>query len=1123
MKRMLFNATQQEELRVAIVDGQKLIDIDIETAGREQRKGNIYKGVVTRIEPSLEACFVNYGEDRHGFLPFKEVARQYFKDGVDMRSARIQDALREGQELIVQVEKEERGNKGAALTTFISLAGRYLVLMPNNPRGGGVSRRIEGDERQELRETMSQLDLPDGMSIIARTAGIGRSAEELQWDLNYLMQLWRAVEAASQSGVAGKPMLIYLESSLVIRAIRDYFQPDIGEILIDTTEIHDQASAFMDIVMPDNLSKVKRYHDDVPLFSRFQIEHQIETAYSRTVPLPSGGAIVIDHTEALVAIDVNSARSTKGADIEETATRTNLEAADEVARQLRLRDLGGLIVIDFIDMESAKSQREVEQRLKDALKHDRARVQMGKISRFGLMELSRQRLRPALSEGSHVTCPRCNGTGHIRDTESSALQVLRIIQEEAMKENTAAIHCQVPVEVTAFLLNEKRSEINKIESRFKVNVVLIPNKHLETPHYKLERLRHDDTRLDEPRASWKMAEEAAHELESETGYSKRTEEVKPKQEAMVKGITPASPAPSAPVKVAAAPVAAPAPVAASTGGFIGWLKNLFGVQPEVKPAPAPVVAPAPARPARGERPERSGQGGDRNRNRRGGAGSRDSAASTGTASAPGTAGGRQSPRREEREPKEGREPRDTRELREPKEPRESRGGREGREPREAREGREPREAREGREPREQREPREPRESRDNRERAEAVDRSERRERGERKKPQPEAAVEALTQGETSASDLTEARQAGQESQQNGNADALQADQASAAREGEERRRRRRGRRGGRRDREEEGVTVNQAADIAEGEGTAESTDPERAQAGVFDTDGDDTRDFAPAATKPQVQPSAVTVEPIAAAAVAVTELPEPVRAVPVEPVQAVEPAAPVAAEPVAEPIEAKHAEAEGFVVQHEAHEVHAHQAETPAINVFEKPATPRPVENPFGPTPKVAEEKPASPFIDTPKAEEPVVAQAEPQAASHAAPQAAETLAQPAEPLKTAAVAASPTSEMVSAVAPAAPVVAPPSAPVESEPVKTFAAVETAEPAPAAPAIAPVALKEDALKPMLDTAGLVWVNTDADKLRAAREAAAQVEAPKRVVRERKRLPPLDSAPMQQVETGKDVQ
>jgi ribonuclease E len=1127
MKRMLFNATQQEELRVAIVDGQKLIDIDIETAGREQRKGNIYKGVVTRIEPSLEACFVNYGEDRHGFLPFKEVARQYFKDGVDMRSARIQDALREGQELIVQVEKEERGNKGAALTTFISLAGRYLVLMPNNPRGGGVSRRIEGDERQELRETMAQLDLPEGMSIIARTAGIGRSAEELQWDLNYLMQLWRAVEAASQSGVAGKPMLIYLESSLVIRAIRDYFQPDIGEILIDTTEIHDQASAFMDIVMPDNLSKVKRYHDDVPLFSRFQIEHQIETAYSRTVPLPSGGAIVIDHTEALVAIDVNSARSTKGADIEETATRTNLEAADEVARQLRLRDLGGLIVIDFIDMESAKSQREVEQRLKDALKHDRARVQMGKISRFGLMELSRQRLRPALSEGSHVTCPRCNGTGHIRDTESSALQVLRIIQEEAMKENTAAIHCQVPVEVTAFLLNEKRSEINKIESRFKVNVVLIPNKHLETPHYKLERLRHDDTRLDEPRASWKMAEEAAHELESETGYSKRTEEIKPKQEAMVKGITPTSPAPSAPVKVAA-PVAAPAPVvAASTGGFIGWLKNLFGVQPEVKPAPAPVAAPTPARPARGERPERSGQGGDRNRNRRGGAASRDSAAAavSTTASAPGTASGRQNPRREEREPKEAREPR------------EPRGGREGREPREAREGREPREAREGREPREVREPREPREPRENRERAperaEAADRGERRERGdraergERRKPQPEAAVEALTQGETAVSELAENAQSGQESQQNGTAETLQADQASAAREGEERRRRRRGRRGGRRDRDEEGVTANQAADVAESEGNADS---ERAQPGVFDTDVDEGRDFTPAAKPVETEPAAhapaqapahvAMVEPVSAAAISVTELPEPVRVAQVAPVET---AAPVEAAPV----EAKRAEAEGFVVQHGAHEVHAiHEtsaavAEAPAPMVFEKPVS-RPIENPFGPTPKVAEEKAEGPFADTPKAAEPapvgapVVAQAAPEA-------------QVAEPVETAPVAAMPAPETVSSIASPAPVVGETTAPVESEPVKTFEPMETiapvaaVAPAPVAQAApAPVTLKEEVLKPMLDTAGLVWVNTDADKLRAAREAAAQVEAPKRVVRERKRLPPLDTAPMQQVETGKDA-
>ena len=601
MKRMLFNATQQEELRVAIVDGQKLIDIDIETAGREQRKGNIYKGVITRIEPSLEACFVNYGEERHGFLPFKEVARTYFKDGIDVRNASIKDALREGQEIIVQVEKEERGQKGAALTSFISLAGRYLVLMPNNPRGGGVSRRIEGEDRQELREAMAQLEVPDGMSIIARTAGIGRDATELQWDLNYLMQLWKAIDEAAKGNSA--PLLIYLESSLVIRAIRDYFQPDIGEILIDTDDIYEQAQAFMSVVMPDNLPRVKRYQDDVPLFSRFQIEHQIETAYSRTVPLPSGGAIVIDHTEALVSVDVNSARATRGSDIEETATRTNLEAADEIARQMRLRDLGGLIVIDFIDMESSKSQRDVENRLRDALRHDRARVQMGKISKFGLMELSRQRLRPALSEGSHVTCPRCNGTGHIRDTESSALQVLRIIQEEAMKENTAAIHCQVPVEVVAFLLNEKRAEVIKIETRFKVHILMIPNKHLETPHYKLERLRHDDTRLDEQKLSYVMVEEASRELETDAVIGRKNDEVRARPEAAVKGITPSQPAPAASPR----PVRDPKPSSSNpeSGGFLGFIKKLFSSS---TPPAAPETKPNP-------RSENRGRNGDRNRNR----------------------------------------------------------------------------------------------------------------------------------------------------------------------------------------------------------------------------------------------------------------------------------------------------------------------------------------------------------------------------------------------------------------------------------------------------------------------------------------------------------------------------
>lgn len=539
MKRMLFNATHAEELRVAIVDGQKLIDIDIETAGREQRKSNIYKGIVTRIEPSLEACFVNYGEERHGFLPFKEISRQYFKEGVEANKARIQDAISEGQELFVQVEKEERGNKGAALTTFISLAGRYLVLMPNNPRGGGVSRRIEGEERQELREALDKLEHPKGMSIIARTAGIGRSVEELQWDLNYLLQLWTAIDNAGKS--ASGAFLIYQESSLVIRAIRDYFHPDIGEVLIDTDDIYEQARQFMQHVMPDMMPKVKRYRDDIPLFSRFQIEHQIETAYSRMVPLPSGGAIVIDHTEALVSIDVNSARATRGADIEDTALRTNMEAAEEVARQLRLRDLGGLIVIDFIDMEKANNQKEVEQRVKDCLHFDRARVQMGKISRFGLMELSRQRIRPALNEGSHTTCPRCNGTGVIRDTESSALHVLRIIQEEAMKEGTASVHVQVPVDVATFLLNEKRAEIHKLEARLKVTVLLIPNKYLETPHYEINRLRHDDERLDDQRPSFEMVTVA----EERSYYDKKIEsEATKRQEPVIKGVIPSQPAPT---------------------------------------------------------------------------------------------------------------------------------------------------------------------------------------------------------------------------------------------------------------------------------------------------------------------------------------------------------------------------------------------------------------------------------------------------------------------------------------------------------------------------------------------------------------------------------------------------
>jgi ribonuclease E len=641
---MLFNATHPEELRVAIVDGQRLVDIDIETAGREQRKSNIYKGLITRVEPSLEACFVDYGEERHGFLPFKEISRSYFRAGVDVGRARINEAVREGDELIVQVEKEERGNKGAALTTFVSLAGRYLVLMPNNPRGGGVSRRIEGEDRQELREAMDLLELPSGMSVIARTAGIGRAASELQWDLNYLLKLWHAVadaatpvyrteggESTAEPTAEGRknkrlnpaPFLIFEESSLVIRAIRDYFHPSIGEILVDTDDIADQAQQFMAHVMPDMVSRVKRYKDDIPLFSRFQIEHQIETAHSRIVQLPSGGSIVIDHTEALVSIDVNSARATKGSDIEETATRTNLEAADEAARQLRLRDLGGLIVIDFIDMEESKNQRAVENKLKEALHYDRARVQMGKISRFGLMELSRQRLRPALSEGSHITCPRCNGVGVIRDTESSALHILRILQEEAMKENTAAVHAQVPVEAATYLLNEKRADIAKLEARMRVSIVLIPNKHLETPHYKIERLRHDDERLDQAKASYERAESPT----IDTPYAAAAaaaEKARTKQEAVVRGIVHETPAP---VAAASAPVAAqpPAPPPAPTvitppkPSFLARLWSLVTGRTEPEQI---VVAAAPAaaievRPPRPERPER---GGERSRDRRGGRG-----------------------------------------------------------------------------------------------------------------------------------------------------------------------------------------------------------------------------------------------------------------------------------------------------------------------------------------------------------------------------------------------------------------------------------------------------------------------------------------------------------------------
>ena len=586
MKRMLINATQPEELRVAMVDGQKLYDLDIETPSREQKKSNIYKGKITRVEPSLEAAFVQYGSERHGFLPFKEIARSNF-NGDDSGRGSIKDVIKEGQEVVVQVDKEERGNKGAALTTFISLAGRYLVLMPNNPRAGGVSRRIEGDDRDEIREALRQLEAPNGMGLIVRTAGVGRSVEELQWDLNYLLQLWSMIQSASAERSA--PFLIYQESNVIIRALRDYLRSDTGEILIDDPTVFQQAQEFVQQVMPHNLSKVKLYQDTVPLFTRYQIESQIESAFQREVQLPSGGAIVIDHTEALISIDINSARATKGSDIEETALNTNLEAADEVARQLRIRDLGGLIVIDFIDMGPNRNQREVENRLRDAVKMDRARVQLGRISRFGLLEMSRQRLRTSLGEASQEVCPRCSGQGTIRGVESLALSVLRIVEEEAMKEKTGKVVAQLPVDVATFLLNEKREAVTSAEQRHGVRVTLLPNESLETPHYQVVRVRSDDSSAED--VSYKLVEQ-----KEATEIPERVIERPRVEQPAVRAVTPSvsAPPPSAP-----APAPAPAsaksadssrPATESSGGlsgFFGWLGSLFGGGNTAAPEPEP--------------------------------------------------------------------------------------------------------------------------------------------------------------------------------------------------------------------------------------------------------------------------------------------------------------------------------------------------------------------------------------------------------------------------------------------------------------------------------------------------------------------------------------------------------
>ena len=538
MKKILINATQPEEVRVAMVDGQKLYDLDIENRQRIQTKANVYKAKVTRVEPSLEAAFVDFGADRHGFLPLKEISPEYYRSRAPENEGkvRIKDVLKEGTEVIVQVDKEERGTKGAALTTFISLAGRYMVLMPNNPKAGGISRRIEGEERSDLKDSLAQLNLPDGMGVIIRTAGVGRSTEELQWDLDYLLQLWDSISKANQESKA--PVLIYQESDVIIRAVRDYLRDDVDQVLIDDEAAYSRAAEFVGMVMPRYKNRLKRYEDPLALFNRFQIEGQIETAFQREVRLPSGGSIVLDPTEALISIDINSARATKGGDIEQTALQTNLEAADEIARQLRLRDLGGLVVIDFIDMSSNRNQRAVENRIREALELDRARIQVGRISRFGLLEMSRQRLRPSLGETSGIVCPRCTGQGTIRTTKSLALAILRLIQEEAVKERTGEVQAIVPVDVSAFLLNEKRGDINEIESRSGVRIVVVASPYLDTPHFEVRRLRDDE--VDESR---KLSIDIELPSPAEPAVDAANEPAVSAPEALVRGVTPDAPAP----------------------------------------------------------------------------------------------------------------------------------------------------------------------------------------------------------------------------------------------------------------------------------------------------------------------------------------------------------------------------------------------------------------------------------------------------------------------------------------------------------------------------------------------------------------------------------------------------
>ncbi|WP_240626167.1 Rne/Rng family ribonuclease [Pseudoxanthomonas sp. SGT-18] len=1036
---MLINATQAEELRVAIVDGQTLYDIDIEQPSKEQKKSNIYKGRITRLEPSLEAAFVDYGAERHGFLPLKEISRDYFQAGVDPNKAGIRELLREGQEVVVQVDKDERGNKGAALTTFISLAGRYMVLMPNSPTAGGVSRRIEGEDRAELKRAMDALNIPDDMGVIIRTAGVGRDAEELQWDLDYLLAVWRAIAEAALSKPA--PFLIYQESRLIIRALRDYLRNDIGEILVDTEEMYNDARQFIEQVMPHNLRKLKHYTDDIPLFNRFQIESQIENAYERTVRLPSGGALVIDQTEALTAIDVNSARATKGGDIEETAFQTNLEAADEVARQLRLRDLGGLVVIDFIDMSSSKHQRAVEERLQAALKYDRARVQIGRISRFGLLEMSRQRLRTSLGEASQIVCPRCEGHGRMRSIESLSLSIIRVAEEHAMKENTGQVLVQAPVEIANFLLNEKRSALREIETRHDAPIIIVADEQLQTPHYEVTRLRENELGEESSKPSYQRGTPRKLPVHALT---KAQLNIPPAP--AVTRVAPPRPAPvreereEAPVQPAA-PAPAPAPAPSTGGGVVGFLKRLFGAALDPAPAPAPAK---PERTAAAGQGEGRGNRNERPRRERGEAAGSGQAQGQGRKRGQGKGGNGQAQPKQERQDKQDKQ---------------DKAQQQGRNGQQAGGNKQ--------QPQKQRQPK-PAEA-TSAPAAETAARPAQPQRPRTEEPAQAAAAEPVQPGTAAVAAAAAAAVAAPlddtsnvpspaPAEATGKATAV----AEAAAPGEEGAtaeggsRRRRGRRGGRRRRRggaaAEGASAEGAQELGEG------------LEGDDDAEGEAAAQVAPA-SQPEFD---------------FDDLPAPVSAAPAADVESHGPAAPVAA-PTAGPVAAEPGAAETAAAQ---------QAVPATEAVAETPAEPAPVEQAPTATPDpVPAVEPAAPVeaVAAEQASAPVTP-AEAAATAAATAAAPEAAPQPAEATPADAAAVAPVS-----VAEAAP-----DAPASEAKAETPAAGEVPAPAvaeaPAAEEPAAAEAEQPANPDPFTTAGLFDQLPESGQVPAPQADASQADA-----------------------------